>query len=193
MSMTPTSEVTIRGKTILLDHRCGSDMVMDSLRMGISREARRQQVRSLEDLDNGEYGRLTPKIVSDLRNAAVKAFANPSLHSMFVLFEFAKTKEGLPYLLAPLMPKVPSAEVGVAAREANSEDAKKLVKDLTIRELSDIATNAIAASGLFLVPNSNGRNQTAQDKKQKCDPIGSDSIESSENVDKASTPYTGPE
>ena len=178
MSMTPTYEIQIRGKTYILNHKCGSDKVLDSLRMGFNRESRRQQVQAIQDLESSEYGPLPIKTAAQLKDAAIKAFANPIHQNNYVIYEFAKTREGLPYMLAPLFPKIASVEVGAPDVDCTIDEAKRIVKDLELAELSRIATKAIAASGFFLVPNSNGPNEKGQEQNADKDPTDSPNIES---------------
>lgn len=160
---TPTTEIKIRGKTYVLNHLCGSDAVLDSLRMGLNRTSRQYHVDAMKDLANGTYGEMKVEIYGSLYDASMKAFSTPVYHGMLTLYEFAKTEQGLPYLLCVVIP------------DLDLDGAREAVKEFTIAERLDIAVAAVGASGVLLIPNSNGPNGTG--RNQNPSPTDSDSTE----------------
>lgn len=150
--MTPLHEITINGTTHVLNHKCGSDAVLDSLRMGYGRESRRLQVQAMKDLENGEYGEIPISISGKLFDEAKRAFATPGLVGFWTLYDFCKTEVGLPYAMAVLIENdTPKGKIAIGI-----DAARELIANKTMNEKTEIANSIIAASGLLLLKNSSG-------------------------------------
>lgn len=143
-SITPIQSFEVGGKRYTLTHSAGSDAAFDSLRDGIDYHERERILKKVRHL---ETSGAPPSFVSNtavqLQEQYVKA--NSDLWRVDQLLNFARTHQGLPYLLLVASPEIESFE-----------QAKEVVSKLDGFEIGNVVQKCMTAAGVLKEKNLSG-------------------------------------
>ena len=173
--ITPIETFTVEGVTYSLDNAASSDAAFDSLRQGMDSYKRDHVIDTISHLRDSNR---PATVIDPLIERAETELVSRNNFSAFELYAFAKTLEGLPFLIAVASPEIQDERDGGGRLVRSKIDvARYLVSKMDQAQIGRVLLKAIYAGGIAKRKNSDGpaRNQAATVQSSQTDLDSTDS------------------